>query len=94
MIAIRAFVQRRVGVSIVPREHVVQTAGLIVRPLVEPPRRTHFFVSRVTPHEALTTRLLRSYAISQAWVRYAADATLAINREVMPIVMKPEYSIN
>ncbi|MDA0353402.1 MAG: LysR family transcriptional regulator [Chloroflexi bacterium] len=91
VIAIRAFVQRRVGVSIVPRDHAVQTAGLIVRPLVEPPRRTHFFVSRVTPHEALTTRLLRSYAISQAWVRYAAEPVAAMNGEIMPTVMKPDH---
>lgn len=69
VMAIRAFVDRRVGVSIVPREHAVQTPGLIIRPLIDPPRRTHFFVSRVTPHEAVTTRLLRTYALSRAWIQ-------------------------
>jgi DNA-binding transcriptional LysR family regulator len=69
VMAIRAFVERRVGVSIVPREHAVQTPGLMIRPLVDPPRRTHFFVSRVTPREAATTRLLRAYALSRAWIR-------------------------
>jgi DNA-binding transcriptional LysR family regulator len=74
VIAIREFVARRVGISIVPREHAVQTAGLIIRPLADPPKRTHYFVSRVTPHEAATTRLLRTYTLSRGWMKRGAES--------------------
>ncbi len=68
-IAIRELVARRVGVAIVPGEHAAGTRDLVVRPITEPPHRTLFFVSRVTPHESASLRLLRAYVLSRAWLR-------------------------
>lgn len=69
VITIRELVARGVGVAILPGEHVTSRRELVVRPLFDPPHRTLFFVSRVTPHEATSTRLLRSYVLSRAWLR-------------------------
>jgi hypothetical protein len=52
----------------VPREHAVQTPNLVIRPLVDAPCRTQYFVTRVTPYEAPVTRTLRAYVLSRAWL--------------------------
>lgn len=69
LLTIRALVERAAGVSIVPREHAVQSSTVVIRPLEKPPTRRHYFVTRVTPYENANVRALRSYVLSGSWMR-------------------------
>lgn len=68
-IGIRAFVERQAGVTIMPREHALQASHILMRPIVQPPVRRHYFVSRITPHETAAQRAFRAYVLSGDWVR-------------------------
>jgi DNA-binding transcriptional LysR family regulator len=77
VIAIRQFVARRAGVAILPREHASGFPGVVTRPLLQPPHRTHYFVSRVTPYEKANVSALRAYTLSRAWQRLQPSGATA-----------------
>ncbi len=71
-LAIRGFVERGAGVSIIPREHALQSPSLVIRPLLNPPQRRQYFVTRLTPYEPANVKAFREYTLSNQWMR---DAT-------------------
>lgn len=68
LLTIRALVERGAGVSIIPREHAIQSPILTIRPIERAPVRPHYFVTRVTPYQHANVIALRAYVLGGSWM--------------------------